>query len=386
MKVISLANEEQVFVKKETTEGSLVYPSASDLVLCAGPAEVAQEVEFLEDEQIRGGRSRLSYIKGRVNPGSWSLTTYVKPSGTKGTAPEADVLFECLLGQKQVNSGVSVVYSLISTSNLPSFSLWVKKGHTVFACEGATVNSAEFTISGGEIAQIAWSGQFMRRYRAGTAKLTSEVNNGDDTCVVDNPERFSDSKIKIKIGNDDNGGEGYTITGINYSTKTISFSPTLQGAGESAGATVEPWWPTSGTETGSPVHGKLGLCTIEGVNTSVMSATISITNNIKYYEDEKNGQLYPTVYEAIGFREITGTLTLLFYKGAAEYFYRADAQSQNALIVPAGQVAGSIMEISCPQIEYRTPTLSGDEEFMIELPFIAVGTSLGDDEITVTFK
>jgi len=386
MKVFSLANEEEIYVKKESTEGTLVYPTATDYLLAVGVSAFGQDVEFIDDEQIRGGRSRLSPIKGRVHPGNWSFTTYVKPSGTKGTAPEADVLFECLLGKKVVNAGTSVVYSLDSDINLPSFSLWVKKGHTAFAMAGCTVNVGEFTISGSEIGQIAWSGQFMKWYEAGSAKLTQAVNPSDTTCVVDKAERFSDEKIKIKFTNDDNGGNGYTITSIDYTTNTITFTPGYAGSGESAGDWVLPWWPTSGTEVGTPVHGKLGICKIENVDTKVLSSTITITNNIKYYEDEKNGQLYATTYEAIGWRDVNGTLTLFFYKGAKGYFYRAENQVQNALIVPCGDTAGKIMEISCPQIEYRTPTLSGDEEIIMELPFIAVGTAAQDDEITITFK
>ncbi|MBW2037193.1 MAG: hypothetical protein JRI41_06910, partial [Deltaproteobacteria bacterium] len=138
MRVFAKANEEILFVKKETTAGSLVYPSATDAVLAVGAATVGQETEFLDDEQIREERSRRSPIKGRTMAGEWSFTSYIKPSGTKGTPPETDVLWECGLGTKTVNPGVSVVYSL-SSGTLPSFSLVRRVGHTVFFCAGCTV-------------------------------------------------------------------------------------------------------------------------------------------------------------------------------------------------------------------------------------------------------
>jgi len=207
--------------------------------------------------------------------------------------------------------------------------------------------------------------------------------------MVDVPERFSNSKMKIQIGDDKNGAApsaGYEITGVNYDTGRINFTPTLQGAGETANEDVKGWWPDSGTEVGAPVHGKLGICTLDTLDLKVLSAVLSFTNNIKYYEDEKNGELYATTYEAIGWRDVNGTLTLYYYKGAKGYFYRAAHQIQDALIIPCGDQLGSIFELSCPTIEYRTPTLSGDEEIIMELPFVAVATAALDDEITATFR
>jgi len=385
MKILSMGYEEEIYVVKETTEGTLAYPTASELVLAVGVSTIGQEPELIDDEQLRGMRSRLSPIKGRVNTGEWAFTTYIKPSGVLGTAPEADVLFECLFGVKTVTPDTSVVYSLDSSSNLPSFSLWVKKGHTSFAMAGCTVNQGEFSITGNEIGQVAWSGQFMRWYKAGEATLQGTCANGASTCTVDHPERFSSSNTKITIGDDSNSGSGYTITNVNYVTGVITFTPVLAGAGEASGLNVYPWWPATGTEVGRPVHGKLGICTIDGVSTKVLSASLTFVNNIKYYEDEKNGQLYPTSYEAVGFRDVTGTLQLYYYKGAAGYFYRAEEQVQDALIIPCGDVTGKIMRLTCPQIEYKAPNISGDEEVVMDLPFGALGTVVGDDEITCTF-
>jgi len=389
MKKFSTANEEELFLKKETTEGTLVYPAATDKVLAVGVAATTQEAEFVEDEQIRARRSRLSPIKLRYNPGTWSFTTYVKPSGTPGTAPETDVLFECAFGKKTVDPGVSVVYEFDSSNNLPSFSFWRKVGHTVFAMAGCTVNVAEFTVTGSELAQIAWSGEFMKWAITGESKAASTVSATDTEVQVDDATRYFNTGGRILLGSDDNGGNGYTITNINYSTNTITFTPAAV-SGCSIGDTIAAWYPTSGTELGTPASGKLGIVTIDGTNAIILSSTITLTNNIKYYTDEKNGQLYPAVYGAPGFRDVTGTITLYFYKNTTGYFYRSDYAGvspgiQDALLVPAGAVTGKRMKLSCPQIEYKTPTISGDEEVMMELPFTAVGTSTGDDEFSVTF-
>jgi len=399
MKVFSLAQEEQIYVIKESNEGTLEYPAITDCVLAVGVSAFGQNIELIDDAQIRDTRTRFSAIKGRVHPGDWSFTTYVKPSGALGTAPEADVLYECLAGKKKVNAGVSVVYSSDSSINMPSFSLWVKKGHTVFCMWGCTVNVGEHTVTGAEIAQVAWSGQFMRWCWAGETKLVGAAASAQADVTVKNAEKYCNQLIKVAIYNsagttvvDDNGGDGYIIKSIDYANNVITMTTNLL-IGGSNGDTLKPWWPASCTETGRPVHGKLGICTISPkggaspVDCKVLSAAITHTNNIKYYEDEKNGLLYADTYEAIGFRDIIGTLTLFFYKSGTKYFYRAEQQSQNALVVPAGDTAGRILSISCPRIEYRTPTLSGEEEIMMELPFVAIGESgHEDEEISYTFR
>lgn len=386
MKKFSQANEEELFVVLESTEGILAYPTSSNKILAVGAATTNQEVEFLDDEQVRAERSRRTPIKARTNPGSWSFTTYVKPSGSLGVAPEADVLLECLMGEKTVNPSTSVVYTFDSTSNLPSFSLWRKIGHTVFSMSGCTVNQGEFTIAGNEIAQIAWSGEFMRWRMAGTAYAASLVSPAAQTVTVDDATRFLGVGSRITVGADTKSGVGYTVSGINYATNVITISD-VGGfvTGCAQGAAVAGWYPTSGTEVGDPVHGKLGACTIDGTTAIILSGKITVVNNIKYYTDEKNNVLYPTVYGAPGFRDVTGTLQLYFYRNTSSYFYRSNVQMQDALILPAGNVAGKIMELSCPAIEYKSPTISGDEEIMLELPLTAVGNA-GDDELAITFK
>jgi len=387
MKLFSLANEERVFVKKETVEGVLEYPGAANAVLVTGAMGVGSEIEFIDDAQLRGGRSRLRPIKGRTHPGSWSMTTYAKPSGALGVVPETDVLFECLMGKKEINSGVSVVYSLDSSLNLPSFSLWVKKGHTVFALEGCTVNQAELNISGGEIVGVNWSGNFMQWYRGGYALTTAIVATSATTLTVDDATRFSGpNRMKISIGDDTNTGAGYTVTAINYTTKVITFSPGLVGAGEASGAVVQGWVPATSTEVGSPIHGKITDVTIDTFPATLLSSRVSIVNNLKYYEDEMNGEWFANAYGTTGFRQIEGSLGLFFRKHVSTYFYKSEYQIQGALLIKCGPSAGNFMEVSLPHIEYRTPTLSGDEEVLMDIPFIAVATAALDDEASITFK
>jgi len=383
----AFANEEECFIVKETSCGSLKKPGADNRVYTVGPIDFTQEQEFLDDEQIRAGASRLSPIKGRKTPGDYSFNTYVKPSGTLGTAPEHDVLFDCLMGSKTVNAGTSVVYSL--ANQLDSFSLWVKKGHTVFAFRGATVQTAEFGVSGDAIAGISWSGNYMEQKWAGTGTVNGAVDGSgvpvtELTMKPGQAKRYCEG-MYIEVGTNDNGGNGFRITNVNYSTNKLTIAG---GVDDDQGTdpAVTPWLPIAGAEVGTPVHGKIGMVTIGGDNCIVLSATVSINNNIKYYIDEKNNEWTAERFGRPTIREIEGNLDLYFLEEGPNYFYEAEYQQQDALIIPAGNVSGYIMSISIPYAEYRTPRVTGDEEFMQSLPYIAVASSSLNDEMTITFQ
>jgi hypothetical protein len=384
MSTIAYANQEECFVKKETTAGTLIKPGTEDRVYSVGPVDFKQERELLEDEQIRASASRLPSIRARKMPGDWGLTSYVKPSGAKGTVPEHQVLFEALMGTETISGGNYVDYTL--ANQLPSFSLWMKKGHTVFASRGNTVNTATFSIAGESIAQITWGGQYMEQLWAGTCTCNDSMTLGKTTCQLNAPDaQLYTEGMYIEIGDDDNSGAGYQITDVNFETNIITFSPSLV-TDQGSDPQITPWWPGSGTEVGEPVHGKSGIVTIDALNCIILTAEVTLTNNLKYYNYEKNNVWTAEQYGRPGKREIEGTMTLHLIEDGAMYFYRADYQVNDALIIPAGNVDGKIMELSIPYAEYRSPDVTGDEEFIEGLPFMAVASSSLNDEFKIRFK
>ncbi len=384
MAEFALANQEILFVVPETTKGVLQVPTSACRVYSTEPVDLGQERELIEDAQIRAGASNLPSIKARLMVGEWSFTTYVKASGTKGTAPEADALFTALLGKKTVSSNTKVEYTL--EDSLPSLSIWVKKGHTVFAVRGASVETGEFSIAGDAVATVRWSGKFMQRLWAGTSTLEDALNIGDTQVMLPtgHAKRYSEG-MYIKFGADDNSGAGYKITSVDYTLDTLTITPGVK-ASHAKGTAIEPWLPTAAAEVGAPVHGKLGLVTIDGVPAVVLSASLTVTNNIKYYDNEKNGVWTAEDFARPGKRTVEGTLSLFFLAQGLDYFYKADYHEMDALVIPAGSEDGSIMELSIPYAEYSSPKLSGTEEFLQELSFKAVASASLNDELKVIFR
>lgn len=390
---LSYANEEEMFLVAEAVCGQLQKPAiaGTDRAYSVGPVDFAQEQEFLDDEQIRATASRLTSIVGRKVPGDFSFDTYVKPSGTPGTVPEHHVLFEALMGAEAIVPATSVTYSL--TNQLAPFSLWVLKGHTAFAFRGSTVESADFSIAGDAIAGISWTGKYMEQLWAGTCTAAvGECGIGDQIIqLLPRAAQLYSVGMYVNVGTDTNGGNGYQITAIDYDgfNNGANNKITLHKGvvtDQSANREITPWWPTAGAEVGEPVHGKLGIVTVGGANAIVLNATVSMVNNIKYYIGEKNNLLTAARFGRPKIREIDGNLNCYFVRRGPSYFYRAEWQVSDALVIPAGNVAGSIMTLNVPYAEYRTPTISGDEEFIQDIPFQAIASAaVGNDEFSIVF-
>ena len=83
---LALPREEQIWVVKETTSGTLAEPVAADMVLPIDPVVMKQLPEQVEAKQTRNSRSRFSMIQGRTLPGEWQIKAYLKPSGSLGVA------------------------------------------------------------------------------------------------------------------------------------------------------------------------------------------------------------------------------------------------------------------------------------------------------------
>ena len=379
MTEIAYANQEQMFAVLETTAGQLKKPAASNRMYSVGPVDFGQEGEFLEDEQIRETASQLPSILGRTMPGEFSFDTYVKPNGTPGQKPEHAALFEALMGA-ETEYGNRVEYTL--ALEVPSLSVWVKKGHTAYAFRGATIEGAGFGIAGDAISLISWSGKYMRQIQAGTA-YTTKVTGTVLTMEPGGALRYNEGAF-IKVGSDNNGGAGFKILNIQptINKMTLNGSPSVAGV-----RLVTPWWPSVGTEYGKPGHGKLGIVRVGGTQCIVLSANVNMVNNIKYYIDEKNDVMTAERYGRPTKREIDGTLALYFTKAGASYAYKAEYQVNDELIIPVGKKDGYIMELQIPKAEYRTPKLSGDEEFQEDIPFKAVASSGNlDSELKIVFK
>lgn len=379
---LSFSNQEQVFAVLEDVCGTLKLPSGSNRIYCTKAVTFDQSQSFQADEQIRASASELPSLKGAKAPGSTTLETYVKPSGTPGTAPEADILFRCALGTKTVDPGVSVVYSL--ANQLESLSLWVLKGSVMFAFRGCGIDSAGFNISGNAYGSVSWGLQYMEQKWAGTVAANDTCGIGKETIQLPTGgAQLYCASMPVKVGTDDNNGAGYVISAVNYSLDTITIPALLTNQGSNP--TIAPWYPTSSAEVGEPVFGKLGIVTISGANAVILNSKVDLKNNLKYYTDEKNNTWTAERFARPKRRSVEGSLDMNLLAMGPSYFYRAEYQVSDALLIPCGNVSGYMMRLSIPYAEYTTPKIGGDDEFTQSIGFKGVASASLNDEFSIMF-
>jgi len=382
------ANEEECFAVLETTCGALKKPTAADRMYSVGPVIGTYKQSFDPDEQIRPGASHLAPFKGLKNVGDWNMDSYVKPSGVRGTPPEHAALYQCLFGAETIDLAPpvpsTVTYSL--ANQLDSFSLWSKKGHTVFARRGCTVEEGKFNISGGERATVNWSGQFMEEGYAGEIYCNDTCNIAKATIQLPTGgAQLYTEGMYVNVGTDTNSGNGYLLTDVNYTLDTITISPTLV-TNQGVNPEITPWWRTASAEVGEPVHGKQGIVTIDVNPSVILSAEVTIKNNIEYYGDEKNDLWTAERFGRPGKRDVTGVIEHYFLERGASYFYKAEYEVSQALVIPVGNVAGYTLWLNIPYARWETPEISGDSVFKQVMGFRAIASASLNDEITAVFR
>jgi hypothetical protein len=377
---IALAREVQMFIKEEVAAGTLIEPVATDMVLVTGIPNIGQEREQFPDEQKRNTRSMLAPIAGRYLAGSWDFETYIKPNGTAGQVPAEDVLMEGLLGAKATD-GTSVSYSPAAvTVTKKSYSIWFKDGHTVYMCSGCAVGRATFRITGREPGKISWSGGLMKRLHTGADTLGSDISDTTSTEITPSDIKlfsvgsiFTIDSERMKVG----------TVGASTLTVTRGYGGTTP-ATHSSGADMTPWLPT-GTESGTIVHGRLGICTLDGSNYNILESEVTIDDNVKYYEDEKNEQDYATEFGTPESRTVESRFSVYFRKSDAARLQDNIDFNTLAFTIPIGNVAGSICTIYLNQAKIQSPTISGDAERIQEVRVSPFATTAYDNEIYVIY-
>lgn len=375
---VARSREQVAFCVAETTKGTAVFPSAaSDLVLVAGDASINQQPSFTNSEEIVDSLDLLDRFQDQVGQGSWSLPIYIRPSGTKGTAPMAGILFESLQGaEPTIVASTSVTYSQAKTK--PSFTLWVKKSHTVFFGSGACVESAKLTLSNKGAAKFDMSGGFMRMGWAGTDEADGAVSSSDAVPVL-NAKKFT-AGAYIQLGSDTNTGAGYKIASVNYTTNILTLAESVSCA---SGAVVKGYLPTY-SATGVPLENKDMTISFDGDTKLLKSTDLTIGSPVAWQSDEITASGYIEEYVE-DMRSISLSPNVLFRESDLDYFYNATANTKTNVIITVGDEAGKICTINLPYVELEVPQISTSSP-TVSLSITGTGLgSVGEDSCTIVF-
>lgn len=383
---IGLLREQEVFVVKETTPGTIAYPTAGDYIVAAGMATIKQTEAFEDSPKIYNSRDITDVCQNQTPPGEWMIPVLLQPSGVAGTPPAEAALMEGWLGKQTIVTNTSVTYS--QTIEKPAYTIWVRSGHTVFHGIGGTVNAPKVTFDSTCQVKADFQGQFMQMGWAGSSQLSATASIGATTTSVDDAKLYTvGAKIYFVTADgtttDNNTSSGYTVTGVNSTSNVVTFTPATSTA-----FAVDDWvkgFLPTGVEVGTgPVKARTGIVSIDAVNIKTRSFSINSTDNVKYLDDERTDSGYPESYVE-GTRNITGDMSLYFRAADLAYYQDARDNEYKVLAFNIGNTAGSLIEfemlrtqIEMPEIENADPTLG------IKANYRSIGTS-GEDSMTVAY-
>ena len=383
-----LTREVLCFAKKEDTWGTLVVPTATDPLFTIGRPVMKQQVDLIDDAQLKDTRSFEKPIKGKYPPGEFSIPVYMKANsnGSLAHIPDAGVLLECTFGSVSSETGVHT-YSLANT--LSGFSLWKKEGDLIYTASGCIINRAEFRIPGDGIGEMTFSGQFKQLSWGGLDTCSGSVSATDTSLTLTSNSFYFSEGAKIQFGDDDNSGSGYTITAINHTTKVVTFTPQA-AVGCSDGATVQHIWPSSSpTEEGDPIYAKLGMCKVDQpggtaatTDFKILNGTIVVENNAKVLADEKDNSRWPSTTSFPGRRRVNVTLESYLYGNRLQFWGFSHEQPRRVYVrMNVGSTNGEIFQINVPQTVPNMPDISGDEEgiFAVEGQGVASSATANDE-------
>lgn len=383
----ALPRERKFYAKAETTFGTAAQPAGTDaLKIRPGTQFGAAAITRTARNDNRATRDVLERITGNIDPIDFTVETFLLPSGSAGTAPDAGPLFKAAMGVETVSGGVSVTYSTTDTQGAQdSLTLYdqisyVLSEHLV----GAVVQEMKISGSGGDTPIVTFTGQGKNHWLTGRSALAGAFSTS--TVTVADGSMFKVGSLVAIIDPttlavvDSNSGAGFPVTAVSGNDVTVTGTPT----GTDAADILIPWSPTE-TTAGSPLSGKdLATMTLGGSAVRVTQWEVSLANNHSLHADEA-GQQTMTDYTE-GIRAITGKVT---FRARQDWVVHAAERTEfgtHAVVIAIGATAGRICTINVPYAEYEFEQISKPEngECMFAMPFVGLGSS-GNDAMTVVF-
>jgi len=374
---VAKAREQIVFCVEESTKGTAVFPTtAAQMVVSAGDADINQQPSFTNSEEIVDSLDVLDRIQDQTGAGTWSIPIYLRPSGTAGTAPMGGVLFKSLQGLETISPATSVTYA--QAKEKPSFTIWMKKGHTVFFGTGACAESGKLSMSTTGGAKVDFSGGFMVRGWVGTDAVAGAVS-ADTEVIVDDAKKFIAGGY-VQIGSDTNTDAGYKIVSVDYDTDTLTMADSITC---DDGAVIKGFLPTF-TPVGSVLENKDTTISFDGSTKALKSTDVTINSPVAWQTDEITSSGYVEEYVEDQ-RNITFSPSVLFRENDLSYFYNATQNVKTAVIISIANGAGKTCTINLPYVELEVPQVQSSSP---TVSLTISGTALGDtgeDSATIVF-
>jgi hypothetical protein len=368
---------EQVFVKKETYYGVLVYPAGTDAISVL-KCDMGMKQERKDIREKGASRSLITRVTGRKTA-DWSIEKYLRPSGVAGTKPDDTDLWEALFGSVTTPNN-TVLYALLAEPAVVGLSIFRNVGPHQEAICGAIPSKWGLKFGGGDEPKVTFSGQAKDHYLSGSDALAAEVTSSVYIYVAD-ARRFAVG-MKVKVGTETNT-TGFLIDAIDYATNKITLHTAVTH--QVAAAAVIPS-PLTATTAGIVIPVIVGTVKFGNTTILITGCSFDVDQKVKLRNDEF-GSSSASGYRHPDFRDVSCSLDLNFTSGAAAWLNDAKRFTPQDIEVILGDTAGSKVQIDASQVEFDIPkpSVPDTDETKITLSGKCLATSAGENELTVTF-
>lgn len=349
--------------------------------------KIEEELTFEKIRSHVGSLSVQGEIEGKRG-GKWSGQFYVSPAAT-GVAPDIGFILAHAFGTETVSGGVSVTYSLNDAAP-NALQFFEGKSDSVRMASGAWVEELVISVDGGKPPLFDVRGGFASYGCLLQGATVSGVHTGPDTTIqlgTGHAYRVRPG-VYVKFGTNDNGGAGYLITAIDYTTDLATISPTLSGS-ISNGDAVAPVLPSQ-TLGGTPVGGIACGLSLGGTDVSAdwMKASVKFATGIMPIDKTAGSNRATRIHRVA--REFTAELEAYYAETVTPFVERGwngNSGTLASILRIGADIAGARCKVNNGKVRLGVPKWEHQDDgaAMVSNSFLARQVSVGGDECTVVF-
>jgi hypothetical protein len=325
-------------------------------------------------------------IKGKAD-NKWSAKCYMAPAAA-GTAPDIGFMLKHAFGAETVSGGVSVTYSFSDTVPL-SMQLVQYANGILKQANGAWIEEAVFTIAGGEICMVEFSGGFAEYGMLLPGATVNGIHTAPDTTILltAGHARLMRPNIYVKFGPsgsyEDNSAAGYLITDVNYTTHIVTISPTLAGDLADLDAVV-PNIPSS-TVAGTQLGGIACALTLGGTSCVFNKGVTTIDTGVRGLMDAATSDVATQLVRNA--RKVEGELEFHLDTDVAPFIGGAWNGNLLAVVQRFGSATSPLATMTAPNARIlvsQGPEMT-DEALEIKASWRAQQSAAAADELALVF-
>jgi len=388
----------RVFVVAETTYGTAVKPTSTDMIATKTGGGISDPVpNRVERDDSHISRSLEANISGSTPPIPWTFEGYLIPSGTAGTPPDVHLLLLAAMGiSTYTNTGSTSDQYLLSdvAKDLGSLSIYEGYPAGIAAAEdylmmkslhGAFVDTMTIKGSGGDPPAITFAGRGARHVL--TARDTINGAPSGATVTASNVENFEvDSLVAFYEAADgttevdSNSSTGWSVSSISGSVLTLEGSP----SGHATTDIIAPWGPTV-ILVGDPIPGVQATVAVGGVSAAPLEYEVTLDNGNQAHDNEVGQQVTTGYHE--GKRRVTGFIKFRALSSDMKILTGRRLFANRTIVLTLGTAGGSICTITVEaELGFADIERSEEETVIVNLPFkgVATGSTL-KNELVILF-